>query len=151
LPQLRPLKKAVSAALSGNERSMGIGAAPSRRSASLIASSGPNAHTQEPDHVFGANWIRSAACSALMSKFRRSSLKSPPCGDSTIASIPADRALSTVLPPRHRRPELCQHMKVRRLWFCTRCRQHRVDLTSMVGLVIEELNGTERLWLLDPS
>jgi hypothetical protein len=42
-------------------------------------------------------------------------------------------------------------MKVSRLWFCTRCRQHRVDLTSMVGLVIEELNGTERLWLLDPS
>jgi hypothetical protein len=47
--------------------------------------------------------------------------------------------------------KLCQHMKVSRLWFCTRCSQHRVDLTSMVGLVIEELNNTERLWLLDPS
>ena len=47
--------------------------------------------------------------------------------------------------------KLREHMKVSRLWFCTRCRQHRVDLTSMVGLVIEELNSTERLWLLDPS
>ena len=44
-----------------------------------------------------------------------------------------------------------QHMKVSRLWFCTRCRQHRVDLTPMVGLVIEELNNTECFWLLDPS
>jgi hypothetical protein len=42
-------------------------------------------------------------------------------------------------------------MKVSRLWFCTRCRQHRVDLTPMVGLVIEELSNTERFWLLDPS
>lgn len=47
--------------------------------------------------------------------------------------------------------KLCQHMKVRRLWFCTRGRQHRVNLTPMVGLVIEELNNTECSWLLDPS
>ena len=38
----------------------------------------------------GASWMRNAARSALTAKFRRSSLKSPHCGDSTIASIPAD-------------------------------------------------------------
>lgn len=46
---------------------------------------------------------------------------------------------------------LCQHRKVRRLWFCARCREHGVDLTPMVGLVVEELNNTECFRLLDPS
>jgi hypothetical protein len=36
----------------------------------------------------GVSWMRNAARSALMSKFRRPSLKSPHRGDSAIASIP---------------------------------------------------------------
>jgi len=47
--------------------------------------------------------------------------------------------------------KLCQHVEVCWLWFCTRCCQHRVDLTPMVGLVVEELNNTECFRLLDPS
>ena len=46
--------------------------------------------------------------------------------------------------------KLWQHRKVSWLWFCTRCCQHRVDLTPVVGLVVKELNNTESLWLLDP-
>jgi hypothetical protein len=45
--------------------------------------------------------------------------------------------------------KLWQHRKVCWLWFCTRCCQHRVDLTPVVGLVVEELNSTESFWLLD--
>jgi len=46
--------------------------------------------------------------------------------------------------------ELCQQVEVCWLWFCTRCCQHRVDLTPMVGLVVEELNNAEGFRLLDP-
>ena len=46
--------------------------------------------------------------------------------------------------------KLWQHRKVSWLWFCARCSQHRVDLSPVVGLVVEEFNSTESLWLLDP-
>ena len=49
------------------------------------------------------------------------------------------------------RSKLCQHLNVRWLWVCAGCRQHRVDLTPVVSLMVEELNSTEGFWLLDPS
>jgi len=45
LPQGRPLKKAVSAALSGDRRSLGIDGASSGPSTDLIPYTGPDART----------------------------------------------------------------------------------------------------------
>jgi hypothetical protein len=53
-------------------------------------------------------------------------------------------------PQRALANKLWQHRKVGWLWLCARSCQHCVDLTSVVGLVIEEFSRAERRWSFHP-
>ena len=84
-----------------------IDGAPSGWRSSLIPCAGPDARTQEPDHVFRGELDTQRCTQRVDASVSQILVEISTRGDSTIASIPFDAPCRTGLPPHNRRPDRC--------------------------------------------